>query len=234
MKGLKNLFITVLIIAATFSQTALACTQEYTDLRMSVFRIRYDMEGFEPYYGTTFYIGDGYYVTSAHVVNFYNNKGISYKAKVSYEQQNTDGTVTPIWTSVELVFVSKYNDVAVLKGSDELNSKAKALNLNSKEDTGRGDTVKAVGYPGGKELSSVKLKYVGIGSTLVSYCESNTIERKGVIITDGVTIGGMSGGPLLNKKGEVIGVLMSTGANQSQSERVALVESIIKNLKVER
>jgi S1-C subfamily serine protease len=145
--------------------------------------------------GTAFHIGDGYYVTSAHVVAESKAlRAITYK-----------GAAQPL----TLVGSDRATDLALLKGSIASSSLVWA-----KSTPEIGAWALAIGNPFGLAPSSLSL---GIVSGLDRLVDSEKGTLIGLIQTDAALNRGNSGGPLLNIGGEVIGIntaiLSSSGTN---------------------
>lgn len=137
--------------------------------------------------GSSFLIdGKGYLVTNAHVLddaNFaivYNENGDEYKAKVVYKNNN--------------------NDLAILKIEDDEFKPVKLPYSIKKSNADLGEEIYTIGYPNYPRTDVVY--NVGYLSSLKGY--------NGDTLTSQIQMNanhGNSGGPIFNKRGEVIGVL---------------------------
>ncbi len=126
-----------------------------------------------------------------------------------------------------VVGYAKSNDVAVLRLVNAHGLKVAALGDSSK--VAQGDVVTAVGNAGGKggDPTVVTGSVTGLGQSIVAKDESDgTSENlKGLIQTSAPIQPGDSGGPLLNTKGQVIGMDTAASAgfqlqrNQDQQAR---------------
>lgn len=140
--------------------------------------------------GSGFIINEeGYVVTNFHVIRgaqevkviFNNEKEVNAKV-VNYDQQN---------------------DIAVLKISDDVKMPGVAV-LGDSSAVKPGEDVIAIGNPLGKEFSSTVTRgIVSSPNRKLKTEEGNIVEY---IQTDAAINPGNSGGPLINSKGEVIGI----------------------------
>ncbi len=132
--------------------------------------------------GTGFIItDDGYIVTNAHLLS-----GGKTIESTSYEKEKI---------STELVGYNAELDVALLKIDGKYNS----LNLGNSDETQVGERVIAIGNPLGLQFSVTEGIVSGIH-------RPGANELNIYIQTDAALNPGNSGGPLINKKGEVIGI----------------------------
>mmetsp|Transcript_20169 Transcript_20169/g.28794 ORF Transcript_20169/g.28794 Transcript_20169/m.28794 type:complete len:512 (-) Transcript_20169:48-1583(-) len=121
------------------------------------------------------------------------------------ENGDTDGSVTSYY-SCEIVDVKKELDIAVLKimdSSDKMNNLLKPMDYGSSSNLVVGQSLLAIGNPFGldRTITSGLVSATGRSVTGVA---GNQI--KNCIQTDCAINPGNSGGPLLNLKGEVVGV----------------------------
>ena len=136
-------------------------------------------------FGSGFIISsDGYIITNYHVVSDTNDLKV-----VLNDQSEHD---------VEIVRVSKIYDLALLKidAKDLIPYK-----INTSKEIEIASEIYAVGTPSAEDLSQTVSK--GIVSGV------RTIDDTKLIQTDASINSGNSGGPLVNKKGEVVGVVSS-------------------------
>jgi len=142
----------------------------------------------------------GYIVTNYHVV------GEAQSVQVSFSNSDT--------MKARIVGKDPYTDIALLKV--EASSRAlKPLDLGNSDAVRVGDQVAAIGNPFGYDRSIT----LGIVSALQrSLTAPNGSPIDHVIQTDAALNHGNSGGPLLNTKGQVIGVssAISTGDNGTE------------------
>jgi len=157
--------------------------------------------------GTGFLIDTkGYLITNAHVL-----KGSSF-----VNVTNTKGDVF----NAKIVFIDTPKDLAILKISDDDYVSLKSLPYSiAKSDVKLGEEVFTLGYPRNditytKGDISAKTGYNGDTSTFQIQVPANP---------------GNSGGPLLNKNGEVVGVL-STREIEAEGVTFAIKSKNIHNL----
>jgi len=132
--------------------------------------------------GTGFIISsEGYIVTNEHII-----KGAKAAGIITY-----DGELH----QVELIGKSEYMDIALLKISGSYDM----LELADSDDVQIGEKVIAIGNPLGLQFS--------VSEGIVSGIHRPGLNEMEVYIqTDAALNPGNSGGPLINKKGEVIGI----------------------------
>lgn len=137
-------------------------------------------------HGSGVSIGSGYIVTAAHVT------GDAKTVKLRSEGgKAVDGTV--LWTN------STY-DIALIK-TDETAFGSAPLSCSEAK---RGDTITAMGNPLGVEFVSATGRIAGKPRTVKPW--------ESVFVTDMTIVMGMSGGPVFNKDGEVIGITVGVMA----------------------
>lgn len=137
--------------------------------------------------GTGFIISEeGYIVTNAHVLADERGRLVSSIQAINYEQKTKDATF--IGFNGEL-------DIALLKISGIYNS----LELGNSNNVQTGEKVIAIGNPLGLQFS--------VTEGIVSAVHRTGINGLDIYIqTDAALNPGNSGGPLINKQGEVIGI----------------------------
>jgi S1-C subfamily serine protease len=143
--------------------------------------------------GTGFIISeDGMILTNAHVVSDNNadytvltNNGNKYQAKVLGRDE--------------------FRDLAIIKISSK--EKFKPLKLGDSDSLKIGQTVIAIGNALGEFRNTVSVGVIsGLGRTVTAQGGNTIVTQEDIIQTDAAINRGNSGGPLLNLKGEVIGV----------------------------
>src|SRR5687768_1789800 len=148
------------------------------------------------------YDKDGHIITNNHVVAFNegnNNYLVTFSNGNSYQ--------------AKLIGHDPYSDLAVLK-LDPIDIVLSPIPLGNSSSLRVGDTVAAIGNPFGLSGSLTVGVVSGLGRLLPSADNSNspfsqfamTFNIPDVIQTDAAINPGNSGGPLLNLKGEVIGI----------------------------
>jgi serine protease Do len=149
------------------------------------------------------YDKEGHIVTNNHVVAFNqgnNNYLVTFLDGNSYQ--------------AELIGNDPYSDLAILKLLDPTNIDLNPIPLGNSSSLRVGDTVVAIGNPFGLSGSLTVGVVSGLGRLLPSADNSNsplsqfamTFNIPDIIQTDAAINPGNSGGPLLNLKGEVIGI----------------------------
>ena len=160
------------------------------------------------------YNKDGHIITNNHVVTFNegnNNYQVTFSNGNSYQ--------------AKLIGHDPYSDLAVLKLSDPIDIVLSPIPLGNSSSLRVGDTVAAIGNPFGLSGSLTVGVVSGLGRLLPSSDGSNSpfsqfamnFNIPDIIQTDAAINPGNSGGPLLNLKGEVIGInsaiYSNTGVN---------------------
>jgi S1-C subfamily serine protease len=160
------------------------------------------------------YDKDGHIITNNHVVTFNegnNNYLVTFSNGNSYQ--------------AKLIGHDPYSDLAVLKLSDPIDIVLSPIPLGNSSSLRVGDTVAAIGNPFGLSGSLTVGVVSGLGRLLPSSDGSNSpfsqfamnFNIPDIIQTDAAINPGNSGGPLLNLKGEVIGInsaiYSNTGVN---------------------
>ena len=160
------------------------------------------------------YDKDGHIITNNHVVAFNegnNNYLVTFLNGNSYE--------------AKLIGHDPYSDLAILKLSDPIDIVLSPIPLGNSSSLRVGDTVAAIGNPFGLSGSLTVGIVSGLGRLLPSTEGSTSpfsqfalnFNIPDIIQTDAAINPGNSGGPLLNLKGEVIGInsaiYSNTGVN---------------------
>jgi serine protease Do len=160
---------------------------------------------------------DGYAVTNNHVI-----EGETRISAILY-QNVPNGLGRRRIENVEIVALNPFMDLALLKLPPLKDMKYSHVVLGSLDDLNAGDGVFAVGNPLGLERSVSQ----GIVST-----RSRNIEGMIYLQTDAAIIPVKSGGPMLNLRGEVVGVtsLKATrGENLGFAIPVTYVKDFLRN-----
>jgi S1-C subfamily serine protease len=168
---------------------------------------RADPDPFDPFSQPGRSLGSGFVVDKAgHIVTNFHVVQESGSVKVSFSNAES--------VEAEIVGVDPSTDLAVLK----VDSPSRALTrlpLGDSRDVRVGDPVVAIGNPFGYERSVTAGIVSAIGRTLVA---PNRLAIDNAIQTDAQINRGNSGGPLLNARGQVIGVntQIATGSDVEQ------------------
>jgi len=167
--------------------------------------------------GSGFVIADnGLILTNKHVVS---DEEAEYQI-ITSDQKKYD---------VKKIYRDPLNDLAILKID---NSSLKPLPLGDSSKLKLGQLVIAIGTPLGEFTNTVTqgiISGLGRGITAGSVFEGYVEKLDNVIQTDAAINPGNSGGPLLNSKGEVIGINTAI-AQEGQNIGFAIPVNIAKNL----
>lgn len=176
--------------------------------------------------GTGFAIGDPeapveYIVTNWHVVTS-SGKFVpgSTEIKVYFSYATNDYMVASVYK------IDETRDIAVLR-LPEPTTKRTALVLCPSDDIKTGESVTAIGYPGVSDVISFEHKYdltdVTATSGVLSKKTTSILHNNcSVYQTDADINGGNSGGPLVNSKGQVVGVNTFAISPEDKGQEVKL------------
>jgi S1-C subfamily serine protease len=159
---------------------------------------------------------DGLVITNKHVVS---DSTADYQV-LTYDKKKYD---------VLKIYRDPLNDLAILKINA---SNLKSLKLGDSNNLKLGQLVIAIGTPLGKFTNTVTqgiISGLGRGITAGSPFEGYVEKLDNVIQTDAAINPGNSGGPLLNSKGEVIGINTAI-ASEGQNIGFAIPVNVLKNL----
>lgn len=194
--------------AAGTEQVAISGAEKvYQSAAKAVFYLKaYRKDGTLKTVGTGFLMGDGKALTAAHVV----------KDGVSFEAVFEDGSVQKITVQD----ADSNTDVALLSVKDA--KKRSVLALSAEKQVARyGQRSFAIGYP----LKDGKIITEGIVNAPTA--EVNDVSR---LLTSAQVSAGMSGGPLLNEDGRVIGLISGSFRTMNGIHICVTVEDIRKLL----
>jgi 2-alkenal reductase len=177
--------------------------------------------------GTAFHIGDGYYVTSAHVVEKANKVFLdaSDRPLPRIEVPRDDG----LTFEASVVGSDKSTDVALLKAKPASTKLEWAQSVPA-----IGSSVYAIGNPRGDSARSLSS---GVISGLNRFVNGGDRQLAGLLQTDAAMNPGNSGGPLLDAFGRVVGlnaaILSNTGnfAGIAYSVPSARVRAVIEAMR---
>lgn len=182
-------------------------------------RIPGKKEKIEKNIGSGFIISeDGLIITNKHVVS---DEEATYQVLTNDKKKFT----------VEKIYRDPLNDLAILKINPQ-SKNLKPLKLGDSNNLKLGQMVIAIGTPLGEFTNTVTtgiISGLGRGITAGSPFEGFVEKLDNVIQTDAAINPGNSGGPLLNSKGEVIGVNTAI-ASEGQNIGFALPVNIVKDL----
>jgi len=162
---------------------------------------------------------DGLVITNKHVVS---DTGATYQILTNDKKKY----------NVEKIYRDPLNDLAILKIASTASTSLKPLELGDSTSLKLGQLVVAIGTPLGEFTNTVTsgiISGLGRGITAGSPFEGFVEKLDNVIQTDAAINPGNSGGPLLNSKGEVIGINAAI-AESGQNIGFALPVNIVKNL----
>lgn len=174
-------------------------------------------------------IGSGFIISSDGLI--ITNKHVVSDTSAAYQVLTNDKKKY----QVEKIYRDPLNDLAILKISPTSTNTLKPLKLGDSSKLKLGQLVIAIGTPLGEFTNTVTsgiISGLGRGITAGSPFEGYVEKLDNVIQTDAAISPGNSGGPLLNSKGEVIGVnaaIAQQGQNIGFSIPVNVVSDLINN-----
>lgn len=144
-------------------------------------------------------LSNGYFITAAHCVMSIEN-GIYYKTTSLYLQN----PINHKWTSINVnnIYIDGVADVALIKTDIDLTNNSDYCLKISNDEVNHGDICYVVGNPGGFDEDSISCGFIRDAN----YCEPGGYQITNSIYVNAPGMGGNSGGPIMNKNGEVIGI----------------------------
>lgn len=166
---------------------------------------------------------DGYILTNCHVIRTTYNVSVSggydysnpfsfFGGGYSYEEKTADADKVTITLSdgseheAEIIGRDENTDLAILK--IDVKGLIPAV-IGSSDSLEMGDKVLTLGYPAGMGLSASQGIVSGLEKEITTELSSGKIATMTLIQTDAAINPGNSGGPLLNGRGEVVGITSS-------------------------
>jgi len=164
--------------------------------------------------GSGFFISnDGYIATNAHVVK----DGVVYEVTV-----NTDSYVS-IKYNAKAILIDEINDVAILKIEDKNFISLNKIPYSIETSTKVGEEVFTIGYP----LSNVMGNNYKVSSGIINANTGILDDIRFIQISTPIQAGN-SGGPLFNKKGNIVGLTTAKLNEDSIGQKVENVNYAIK------
>ena len=137
--------------------------------------------------GSGFFVSkDGHTITNYHVIEGCDINKLSFKGSQ---------------TEVKVLAVDKVNDIAILKS----NAKPDVIFPVSNDDVSLLEDVIVAGFPLGKKISSAIKTHKGVVTALAGAGDNYSFFQ-----TDAAINQGNSGGPIINQKGNVVGIAVAT------------------------
>lgn len=171
--------------ATTTTASALPADCDFSDHTADVLASVYQVVTVDGI-GTAFYLGDGEWLTAAHVV------GVHSRVALQNGLRDVSAAVRGI----------DYNaDLALLEGAPREGQAVPALRVEEDEAPQPGDAAIVVGYPLYEEESA------SVSRGVVSRYEDDSLLGQ-LVVSDAAANPGNSGGPMLNECGNVIGVVV--------------------------
>jgi S1-C subfamily serine protease len=170
-------------------------------------------------------IGSGFIISKDGLI--ITNKHVVADTQASYQVLTNDKKKY----NVEKIYRDSLNDLAILKINPPAGG-LKPLTLGDSSKLKLGQLVIAIGTPLGEFTNTVTsgiISGLGRGITAGSPYENYVERLDNVIQTDAAINPGNSGGPLLNSKGQVIGINTAV-SQEGQNIAFAIPSNVIKNL----
>ena len=180
-------------------------TNILSKIKKSVCQITFIING-EVYIGSGFFLFDtesdlskGYFITAAHCVMSIEN-GIYYKTTNLYLQNPINNK----WTSINVnnIYIDGVADIALIKTNINLTNYLDYCLKISNDEVNDGDICYVVGNPAGIDEDSISCGTIRDAN----YCEPSGYQITNSIYVSAPGMGGNSGGPIINKNGDVIGI----------------------------
>ena len=151
------------------------------------------------YYDTDADLSNGYFITAAHCVMLITN-GVYYKAQNIYLQNPINNK----WTSIDVnnIYIDGVADIALIRTNINLTNYPEYCLKISNDTVNDGDICYVVGNPGGYDEDSISVGFVRDAN----YCDPTGQQITNSIYINAPSMSGNSGGPIINKNGEAIGI----------------------------
>jgi hypothetical protein len=180
-------------------------TNFLSKINKSVCQITFNING-QIYIGSGFFLFDtetdlsnGYFITAAHCVMSIEN-GIYYKTTSLYLQNPINNK----WTSINVnnIYIDGVADIALIKTNINLTNYSNYCLKISNDEVNNGDICYVVGNPGGFDEDSISCGFIRDAN----YCDPGGYQITNSIYVNAPGLGGNSGGPIINKNGDVVGI----------------------------
>ena len=156
--------------------------------------------------GTAFFIGPNQVVTNFHVIS--DGKNESYKSRSIENIYLKQGDKKINFKKV--LYASAVDDLVILETEEEV---SEYLNVSEEDPSGR---LFALGYPGGVKQTLIHLEEYGVSDKVYDY----------EIAVNKSDLPGLSGGPVLDEKKELIGVAYRASGNMLRFIKVSKIEEL--------
>ena len=198
--------------ATVFIRTAVESEQDGSAMSGSGFLIRAE--------GST-----GYIVTNAHVITPPRGQEL-FSSRPTTSVYFRSGTKAEAKATAEVLTTAPERDLAVLRVSNVQNL-PKPLDLSAEAEPFETMTVYIFGFPFGERLAMGDGRPpVNVGRGQVSSLRRNENDRIKAVLIDGVLNPGNSGGPVVDAKGELVGISVAAIRGANIGFAVALPELI--------
>lgn len=162
--------------------------------------------------GTAFNTPSGLMITAAHVIEDTDRSALPYIYVMNERKM--------LLVRCELLAVDWDRDIAILRAQDK-NLDVERSRYRIGQDPALGETLIAVGYPNYRENSHATVMEMQVTRTF----QAGAIKKASV---GGFIEGGMSGGPALNSRLEVCGIIHKGVTNQGGLSEVVSVSELIR------
>lgn len=163
--------------------------------------------------GTAFYTDDNLFITAAHVLETTADKYVT-SATISLEYLDDKGSFNIIETQLEVAYIDSNNDIAILYGNEDTAKQCVPLKIAYDINITMYDASFTIYGWAGTNRNFVaapgKFQYYNAVSSMAAdgTCAKIRYDRS-IFLAE--TYGGMSGGPVIDKDNNVIGILSCRG-----------------------